>query len=179
MTKSEIRAYMLQKRFEIISDQHHKLSLEAVKHIQAHPYYQNAKVIGLYHPIKNEINLLHLIDDQKTFSLPVVEDNHMHYRVFKKGDRLTKSTLEILEPQDHHIVDDDLELIIVPALAVNKEGHRIGYGKGFFDQFINTNPHIKTITVVFDFQVLSELPVEKHDQQIQTVIVLKGEHHDC
>jgi 5-formyltetrahydrofolate cyclo-ligase len=75
-------------------------------------------------------------------------------------------------------MDDTLELIIVPALAVNKDGHRIGYGKGFFDQFIKSHSHIKTLTVVLDFQVINELPIEKHDQQVQTLIVLKGDHDD-
>jgi 5-formyltetrahydrofolate cyclo-ligase len=102
----------------------------------------------------------------------------MQYHFYKNGDTLTKSTLQILEPKDNPVMDDTLELIIVPALAVNKEGHRIGYGKGFFDKFIKSHSHIKTLTVVLDFQVINELPIEKHDQQVQTLIVLKGDHDD-
>ena len=179
MTKSEIRAYMLEKRYALKEDKHLQYSLDAVKHIQAHPVYQQARVVGLYHPIKNELNILSLLEDQKTFLLPVVDEDQMHYHLFKNGDTLTKSTLQILEPKDNPVMDDTLELIIVPALAVSKDGHRIGYGKGFFDKFIQTHAHIKTLTVVLDFQVIEKLPVEKHDQHIQTVIVLKGEHHDC
>lgn len=179
MTKSEIRAHMLEKRYAINEERHLEVSLKAVKHIQAHPIYQQARVVGLYHPIKNELNLLSLLEDQKTFLLPVVKEDIMHYHLFKKSDRLTKSTLQILEPKDNPVMDDTLELIIVPALAVSKDGHRIGYGKGFFDKFIQAHAYIKTLTVVLDFQVIEELPIEKHDQQIQTVIVLKGEHHDC
>jgi 5-formyltetrahydrofolate cyclo-ligase len=178
MTKSEIRIQMLEKRDAINENQHLKLSLKAVKQIQAHHVYQQARVVGIYHPIKNELNLLSLLDDQKTFLLPVVKEDNMHYHLYKNGDTLTKSTLQILEPKDNPVMDDTLELIIVPALAVNKEGHRIGYGKGFFDQFIKSHSHIKTLTVVLDFQVINELPIEKHDQQVQTLIVLKGDHDD-
>lgn len=178
MTKSEIRAHMLEKRYALKEEKHLQYSFNAVKYIQAHPMYQQARVVGLYHPIKNELNLLSLLEDQKTFLLPVVHDDQMHYHLYKNGDTLTKSTLQIFEPKDNPVMDHELDLIIVPALAVSKNGHRIGYGKGFFDKFIKHHSHIKTITVVFDFQVIEDLPVEKHDQKVQTLIVLKGDHND-
>jgi 5-formyltetrahydrofolate cyclo-ligase len=169
---------MLKKRDEVSHLQHSHASLKAVQEIQANPMYQNASVVGLYHPIKNELNILSLKEDSKTFLLPVVEDNQMHYRLFHKDTQLIQSTLHILEPKENPIMEERLDLIIVPALAVTKYGQRIGYGKGFFDQFIQKNPHIHTLTVVFDFQVLEDIPTDPHDQNIQDLIIIKGDSYD-
>lgn len=178
MTKTEIRVAMLKKRYALSLSEHNHASLNAVQQIQAHPMYQKAFVVGLYHPIKNELNLLSLIEDKKTFLLPVVENDQMQYHLFSKGDTLIKSTLQILEPKENPIKEDTLDLIIVPALAVTKKGKRIGYGKGYFDQFIQKNPHIQTLAAVFDFQVLEDIPTESHDQNIQELIIIKGDSHD-
>ena len=170
---------MLEKRYGIPQAIHDKYSNEAVKRIQSHPLYQQSKVIGLYHPIKQELNLVPITNDQdKVFLLPVVEGDEMHFHVYDQDATLTKSHLNILEPKDNPILDESLELLIVPALAVNHQGDRVGYGKGYFDRFLKQHPHIHTLTVVLDFQVLEDIPVESTDHPIQHLLIIKGEHHD-
>jgi len=110
--------------------------------------------------------------------LPVVEGDEMHFHVYDQDATLTKSHLNILEPKDNPILDESLELLIVPALAVNHQGDRVGYGKGYFDRFLKQHPHIHTLTVVLDFQVIEYIPVESTDQLIQHLLIIKGEHHD-
>jgi 5-formyltetrahydrofolate cyclo-ligase len=65
----------------------------------------------------------------------------------------------------------DIELVIVPALAVSSDGHRLGYGWGFYDVTLpDVCPPARTIAVAYDFELLAELPSEEHDVRCDVVI---------
>jgi len=171
MNKTELRTAMLNQRMRIPEMVHVGLSQEAAKRIQDHPFYKQAKHIGIYHPIKNEMNLLSLKKDQeKIFYLPKVYDHEMHY--LKYEEVLKESELGIYEPVSLDIYDDQLDLVIVPALAVDKKYHRVGYGKGFFDRFIRAHKHIKTLGVVMSFQVIEYMTHSYLDEPLHDIIVI-------
>ncbi len=177
MTKTELRHIMLEKRMQLSKETIEVYSKEAVKKIQKHPFYIHANHIGIYHPIKKELNILSLTKDKKQFALPVVHEDDMHYHPYQLGADLVESALNIQEPTVDKIVDDTLDLLIVPALAVTLDGDRLGYGKGFFDRFIEHHPTIKTLSVVIDFQVIKTLPQMLHDQKIDQIIIV-GDTYD-
>jgi 5-formyltetrahydrofolate cyclo-ligase len=177
MTKTEIRNIMLEKRMTMSKEKLEMYSKEAVQKIQRHPLYLQANNVGVYHPIKNELNILSLLKDKKSFALPVVHGDSMHYHPYQTGNDLVESELHIQEPITNKIVDATLDLLIVPALAVTLNGDRLGYGKGFFDKFIDLNPTIKTLAVVTTFQVLKALPQSLHDKKIDQIIIV-GDAHD-
>lgn len=171
MTKAQVRNIMLEKR-EALSKTAHKIYSErAIEAIKKHPFYKQSKHIGIYHPIRSELDLLPLTADDKKFYLPKVFDQKMHYLPINFQD-LQLSDLGIMEPTSEAISDDVLELIIVPALAVDEAHQRLGYGKGFFDVFLTQHPKIKTIGVVMDFQFLKAIPCEPHDVALHDIIVI-------
>jgi 5-formyltetrahydrofolate cyclo-ligase len=134
-----------------------------------------ASSVGIYHPIKGELDLKALIEDDKEFALPRVDRNHMVYDVFEKETSLKKSSLNIMESEDRMSLKHPLDLIIVPALAVDQSNHRVGYGKGYFDRYINDNAHIKTLCVVLDFQVVDHIDTYASDQKVYDIIVIETE----
>ena len=171
MNKTELRTTMLNQRMRIPEMIHTDLSREAVKHIQKHRFYKQATHIGIYHPIKNEINLLALKNDQdKIFYLPKVYNQTMHY--LKYEEALKESELGIYEPVSSKRYDEALDLVIVPALAVDKNYHRVGYGKGFFDRFIRDHKHVKTLGVVMSFQVVEKITHSALDEPLHDIIVI-------
>ena len=125
MTKTELRYIMLEKRMHLSKEIIEMYSKEAVKKIQKHPYYIHANHIGIYHPIKNELNILDLTKDKKHFALPVVHDDDMQYHPYHLGADLVESAMHIQEPTLDKIVDETLDLLIVPALAVTLDGDRL------------------------------------------------------
>lgn len=175
MNKEDIRQLMLHKRLLISNEQLNRYSHKAVEAIKTHPLYIQSHTIGIYHPIKNELDITKLISDHKAFSLPRVEGSEMHYYAYHTETELQKSNLHILEPIQGVNTDLELDLIIIPALAVDSQHHRLGYGKGFFDRFISKYPHIKTLCVVLDFQRLPHIPNEPHDQMIHDIIFIETE----
>ena len=171
MNKTELRTTMLNQRMRIPEMVHVGLSQEAVKRIQDHPFYKHAKHIGIYHPIKNEMNLLSLKKNQeKIFYLPKVYDQEMHY--LKYEEALKESELGIYEPVSSKRYDEVLDLVIIPALAVDKNYHRVGYGKGFFDRFIRDHKHVKTLGVVMSFQVVEKITHSALDEPLHDIIVI-------
>lgn len=171
MTKEKIRKSMLIKRFAINKKDKKKLDLEAVNLIKRHKYYRSAKRIGIYHPIKNELDITKLLEENKAFYLPRVFGLEMEYIHATIKTKLKMSKLRILEPE-HKLEKATPELLIVPALAVDNRLNRVGYGKGFFDKYIKNNPQTKTLALVIDFQVLKSVPKNNNDMKVHDIIVV-------
>lgn len=171
MTKEKIRKSMLIKRFAINKKDKKKLDLEAVNLIKRHKYYRSAKRIGIYHPIKNELDITKLLEENKAFYLPRVFGLEMEYIHATIKTKLKMSKLRILEPE-HKLEKATPELLIVPALAVDDRLNRVGYGKGFFDRYIKNNPQTKTLALVIDFQVLKSVPKNNNDMKVHDIIVV-------
>lgn len=171
MNKTLLREKMLNKRMELSQEVHRQLSKHAVNLIKKHPFYKQAKHIGVYHPIKKELDILSLTKDlDKAFYLPKVFGDTMHY--LKHDTSLEMSDLGILEPHTETRFDETLDLIIVPALAVDKHNHRVGYGKGFFDKYIKKYDHLKTLGLVIAFQVVESITYSKEDMPLHDIIVI-------
>lgn len=127
--------------------------------------YKSARDVMIYYPTKYEIDILELLQDKdKNFYLPRVNDSELLVCPYQAGDLLEKSQHNIMEPMSIPISPDDLDLIIVPALAADENKYRLGYGGGFYDRFLAAfkNPPV-TIVPVSSLQVVECLPVEEFD----------------
>ena len=105
--------------------------------------------------------------DQKTRSLLCVQ-------ITDPENDLVAGSYGILEPKKHlvdHFGLTELEMVLVPGLAFDRTGHRLGRGKGYYDRFLTLLPkHIKTIGLAYDFQLLDSIPVNDLDVAVQHVI---------
>ena len=82
---------------------------------------------------------------------------------------LTPEIIEELKRVANVIADDRDALVLMPGLAFDPQGHRMGYGGGFYDRFLAREPH-PTIALCYDFQLLSDLPVQAHDIPVDAVL---------
>lgn len=141
-----------------------------------------AKNILMYHSLPDELPthaFLKKWKNRKRFYLPRVNGVNLEILPFDES-RLELGAFHIEEPIGDEIVSaDDIELIIVPAVAYDRKGNRLGRGKGFYDRLLATTKALK-IGVGYEFQLFEELPVEDHDipmdmviTQTQTIILRK------
>lgn len=137
--------------------------------IRQNPLYKNSKNVLIFYPMKYEINLLTLLDDDKNFYLPKVDGENILVCSFRKGDLLKVSNFNIEEPCSRPIRADILDLVIVPALAADKKGFRLGYGGGFYDRFLAKHK-VKSIVPIAKELMVDKLPVEVFDVQVDCVI---------
>lgn len=134
----QIRATLLENG--IIS----AVSASIIEKIKKSDYFIMAKNIAIFHPKKGEVNLLGLLEfEDKNFYLPRTKGDNMEFCPFKSEDELLESNFKIKEPKTNALSDLSLlDIIFIPALGADKLGNRIGYGKGFYDKFLNQNSHI-------------------------------------
>jgi 5-formyltetrahydrofolate cyclo-ligase len=81
----------------------------------------------------------------------------------------------ILEPSGAHVPIEELDVVVVPALAFDRGGFRLGWGGGYYDRMLATlDENVTTAVVGYDWQLVDELPREPHDQPVQWVITPSG-----
>lgn len=139
-----------------------------VEKIKMHQAFKSADNVMIYYPLKYEINLLELLKEDKNFYFPKVDGENL--LVCPYNDNFQKSELNILEPCSEPVSAEILDLIIVPALAIDKSNYRLGYGGGFYDKFLSKNPGIKTLVPICSKFVYEKLPHEDFDVPVDYVV---------
>lgn len=171
MTKKELRILMLKKRSEMNIDLLFKQSASIVDQIRQDEDYIKAKRVALFYPMQTEVNLLSLLEDQdKEFCFPKVCGSHLHFYPCDKDQSFIKSSFGVMEPQGGKICDDHIDYMLAPALAISIDLYRIGYGKGFYDGFLKTHRPKKVMGVIYDFQLLNEIPHDEYDEVLDGYI---------
>ena len=146
------------------------LSIVLVQNLKETKEYQQAKNIMIFYPKENEVNLLSLLSDEsKNFYLPKIDGENLLCCPYKDGDELCVSCFKTQEPKSEPTENSILDLIVVPALAVDKEGYRLGYGGGFYDRFLTGINATKLVCIPKEFVVKTVFP-EKHDIKINVII---------
>ena len=149
-----------------------------VEHILSWDKYKNAKNVMLFYPLEYEISLLSLLNyKDKAFYFPVTDDEIYPVRYSEESGFKT-GKFSILEPIGEKLVDlNKLDLIFIPALAADKLGYRLGYGKGFYDRFLLKISTKTTKVVPVANQLYTEkLITESHDKKSDFVITENGIH---
>lgn len=148
------------------------ISAKIRENLKKHPFYENSKNIMIFYPTKYEVNLLELMSfSDKKFFLPRVKGMELEVCEFSEESELKKSKFNILEPITNPVQPSLLDLVIVPALMVDKKGYRLGYGGGFYDRFLSENKgQFKTIVVIPQKLYVEELPIAEYDEKIDYVV---------
>ena len=137
--------------------------------------------LALYYPSSFEINVLKLLENNyminKKILLPVIEDrNRMNFFLWKKNNVLLVNKFGIPEPLKTK--SQIPNLMLLPILAFDRDKYRLGYGKGFYDRYLNKYlkkfNNILTVGVAFSFQKHHKLPRDKNDVKLNYILTEKG-----
>lgn len=165
-TVLRINAKELRKTLDMKS-----MSENLVQKIREHEIYKYSKHVLLFYPTKYEVNLLELLKDDKKFYFPRVKEKDLLVCPYDKNVRLEKSKFNILEPCSNPVDAQILDLIIVPALMVDKEGYRLGYGGGFYDRFLSAlEDKVTTICPIPKELFTEKLPHDCYDIMVNIIV---------
>ena len=137
------------------------------------------KSVGIFYPIKSEVNILSAAKELSCnhLFLPVCKNLHeIEFYPWKIGEELYKSRFfkYVYEPDTRNLSPDIPNFIIIPVLACDLRGIRLGNGFGFYDRYLEKYSNkIISIGVCYDFQVLDEVPYENHDQKLDIIVTDK------
>ena len=137
--------------------------------------YRQAKTIYGYLPYNQEVRTVPMLEqalaDGKRVAVPKCYGDEMRFIYLEDLSQVEKGYCGIPEPiTDEPIAEDETALVLMPGLAFDPQGHRMGYGGGFYDKFLEKEPNHPTIALCYEFQMLEHLETEAHDIPVDTVL---------
>lgn len=180
VTKKEIRQKMLAKRRALSASEIDEKSRALRDQIVFLPAYQKAKRIMAYLSMKGEADLDPLIRqalaDGKEIYIPVcLPEKQMEAGRLLSMDHFKKGPYGLRDlPDGYEVISPEaLDLVLVPGVACTKEGIRLGMGAGYYDRYLSHVPFEKRVVILWDFQVIADIPFEPFDQKMAQIVTEK------
>jgi 5-formyltetrahydrofolate cyclo-ligase len=141
--------------------------------------FKSAQVVGAYDAFGSEVKTDLIIEQGsvlgKKIALPCVEGDSLTFYELSSGKYLVKGRFGIMEPLPYGPVDR-LDLLVVPGIAFDEKGYRLGYGKGYYDKFL-AKKKIFSIGLGYSLQLLEKLPRGKYDKRLDAIATEEGIHY--
>lgn len=175
MDKTELRREIRARKRAMTEAEIEDRSARLAQLFFASRAYQNAKTIYGYLPYNQEVRTVPMLEralkDGKKVAVPKVYGEEMKFLYLDDLTAVAKGYAGIPEPiADEPVAHDETALVLMPGLAFDPQGHRIGYGGGFYDKFLAAEPSHPTLALCYEFQMLPKLDVEDHDIPVDTVL---------
>lgn len=187
--KKQFRAQILHQRRLLSDQQVAELSQACINQLKKHMRLAPGAIVAGYYPIHHEVDILPFIKELQAQSvcvaLPSIDkkDSPLLFRQWQEGDALEKDPYHhILQPtQKASLVDPTI--VLVPLVAVDSRGYRLGYGGGYYDRTMALlrakSPDTYFIGLAYGFQQVDHLPNEPHDQRLNAVVTPDAYHRIC
>lgn len=175
MDKKELRRYIREKKRAMTEAEIEEKSRRLGELFLATEAYRKADTIYGYLPYNQEVRTVPMLEqalrDGKRVAVPKCYGDEMRFIYLTDLTRVEKGYAGIPEPvEDGPVAQDRTALVLMPGLAFDREGHRIGYGGGFYDKYLSAEPGHPTLALCYDFQMLPELETEEFDIPVDCVL---------
>jgi 5-formyltetrahydrofolate cyclo-ligase len=173
--KVRIRTEMLAKRDALTGAEKAVMDENICNKLKTIIDARRPKVVHSYLPMGTEVDvrpaILYLLEKDITVIMPkVYPKRRMEHLVLKGLDVLEDGIYGTQHPADNIIHNGEIDMFILPGLAFSKDNYRLGYGGGYYDVFLATQPDAYKLAVCYPFQVFDAIPVETHDVQLDDII---------
>ena len=175
MDKKELRDYIRKFKRAMTKEEIEAKSEKLGELFLASDLYRQAKNIYGYLPYNQEVRTTAMLEqaqkDGKRIAVPKILGDTMIFVWLDDLSAVEKGYSGIPEPIDlTPVADDPTALVLMPGMAFDPEGHRCGYGGGFYDKFLSSEPEHPTLALCYDFQVLPHLETEEFDVPVDCVL---------
>ena len=172
LKKKELRREVRRLRAAHSDEEIHAMSRKVLEHVKELPEYQSADTLLLYVDCKHETETSDIIrqawaDGKRTAVPKVIGQDMKFFYITSLEKDLEEGYFGIREPYEINPADDAADrpgtLMLMPGVAFDDACHRIGYGGGFYDRYLELHPGLATAALAFEFQVMREVPFEEVD----------------
>ena len=175
MNKQELRRTIREKKRAMTAAEIEQRSARLGELFVQSEAYRNAKTIYGYLPYNQEVRTVPMLEqairDGKRVAVPKCYGDEMKFIYMDDLSKVEKGYAGIPEPiADEPVADDTTALVLMPGLAFDPQGHRIGYGGGFYDKFLAQEPDHPTLALCYDFQMFAALETEEFDIPVDCVL---------
>ncbi len=179
MEKAKLRRNILKTRKDMSVEVWGEKSDRICSHLQSSPLFAEARTMLAYFSFRQEPDLSPLFTNDRSWGFPRCVGKSLSWHAWKPGEPLEKNIYGIFEPSADSptLQPNAVDLILVPALACDERGYRLGYGGGFYDRFLSADSEWsshRTIGIIFEQAFFPLLPTEAWDRPLQAVCTEKG-----
>jgi len=174
-TKQELRKAIRQQKHPHAADE----SSAIMSQLLQNEHVRQAHIVMLYSALPDEVPTQQLIDELasqgKQVLLPrVVSETEMELRRYTSRSDLAAGAFGIMEPVGDVFSDyDTIDTAIIPGMAFDLAGHRLGRGRGYYDRFLSRIPHVYKIGVCYPTQLVEHVPTDEHDIMMDCIVTGK------
>ncbi len=176
LEKKELRKKMKEIRAALDEKTREEKSEKIFENLKKFELFMKAENVMSFMSFNTEVNTLKINDfifsKDKTLLLPRVVDKTTIIPIINKGE-FTESNLGILEPVGEKF-EGSIDFIITPGLAFDLEGNRLGYGRGYYDRFLDENYSAIRCAICFEEQIVDKVPTENFDTKLDFLITDKN-----
>lgn len=175
MDKKLLRQSIKQKKREMTAEQIESASARLGQMLAECDLYQQAETVYFYLPYNQEVRTVPMVqrafDEGKRVAVPKIYGDEMRFIYISDFTGIEKSSCGIPEPvADGPVADDPTALVLMPGLAFDKQGNRVGYGGGFYDKFLQAEPNHPTVALCYNFQLFDMLETDDYDIPVDLVL---------
>lgn len=175
MDKNALRKQIRDKKRAMTPEQIEGASTRLAELFLNSDAYRNAKTIYGYLPYNQEVRTVPMLEqaisDGKQVAVPKVYGEEMRFILMDDLSKVEAGYAGIPEPiADGPVAQDPTALMLMPGLAFDPDGHRIGYGGGYYDKFLEKEPNHPTVALCYDFQMFAHLETDAHDIPVDLVL---------
>ncbi len=175
MTKDELRKKYLTIRHNIKDKK--EQSLNIINELIRKDYFIDSNTIALYSSLEDEVDTTLLINMcillEKKVCLPkVIDEKHIEFYYINSIEDLIPGKFNILEPNTNDLVNiKDIDLMILPGVVFDTYNNRIGYGQGYYDNYLSKQHYCKKVALSFKETIIDEIPTTKYDVTLDEIII--------
>jgi 5-formyltetrahydrofolate cyclo-ligase len=171
--KARLRKQLLDARDGLSLDFIKITSKEIQDNLRKIDYFRTAETIGAYYSIGSEVRtqdlLQSILNAGKVLALPKVEKNDLVFKRISNFLELEQGNFSVMEPKDKCEIVKNLDVVIVPAIALSKDGFRLGYGFGYYDKYLH-GKKATSIALSYAKQVIRSFPRDDHDVKMNFIV---------
>lgn len=173
MDKPTVRKEMIKKRLELDVFSYMSKSNLILSYLENMKCFKQAKTIGIYISMKQEVNTIDFINkwcNNKAICVPRVTGKSIEFFHIHSLEEVKEGTFGVLEPvSNQQVSPSEIDLLVIPMLAYDDNYHRIGYGGGYYDRYLQEYYGSK-VGIAFSFQKIAFIDIEEHDISLDVIL---------
>lgn len=172
--KNALRKEMKELRASLSPSEKLELEKSIIQAVDDYVQEHKLQTIHVFIPMDGEANLMPLYEKwfaegKKLIAPKTLENRQLENRIWRRINEVETGKWNTMHPKNNSIYKGDYDLILVPGLAFDLKGYRLGYGAGYYDSFLADYPFTPKIGIAFPFQIVLSVPKEKHDQKVNGI----------
>ncbi len=174
--KRALRREVLAVRDALSFDDRVAWSAAIVERLLSLPEAVGARTVLAFWSFGSEVDtaplIARLLDDGRTVGLPRTEGPEIVPVTYERGDPVRSTAYGAMEPPFGRVLAaDELDLVVVPGVAFDRDGNRIGYGRGFYDRLVpRLRPGVPAVAIGFGIQVVDHVPSGRSDRRVDAIV---------